>query len=161
MKAIANQINQSIIKQWIAKGHKLSDKGFIASLRSEETVTPNGFEVVGFGAYDSKFRERGVSASNVPYSGRTGNGGTSKYIEGLARYVALRMGINDKRKALGVAFAIATKHRTTGIRIRERGQGSKFLTDAFKDPEIDRVIRREMDIFVGKKIDGVMNKYFK
>jgi hypothetical protein len=112
--------------------------------------------------------ERGVKAANVPFTPPSGRGGTSAYIEGLTRYAQMRMGLSGK-EALGAAFAIAQKHRygtkknrsIKGIRLRERGQGSKFLTEAFKNPSIDRVIDKEMDLYLGKKVDGVFNKYFK
>jgi len=156
---IGQTINRQIIKQWIAKGHSLSG-AFESGLRFE--VTEGDTIIIdGYGAHYAKFMERGVSAAKVPFSGITGRGGTSAYIEGLARYAEMRMGISDKKKALGVAFAIAHKHKKMGIRIRERGQGSKFLSEALAAPEVDQVITKELGLIVNKKIDGVFNKYFK
>ena len=57
----------------------------------------------------------GVPPDRIPYTPPTGRGGTSKYIQGLQRFAQLKMGISDAKKALGVAFAIATKHKQRGM----------------------------------------------
>jgi len=160
LNAIGETINRAIIAKWIEKGHHLS--GVFESKLRYEITEGNPILIEGFGAKYAKYMERGVRAKTVRaklYDG-TKHAETSAYIEGLARYAEARMGLSGK-EALGAAFAIAHKHKRLGIRIRERGQGSKFLSEALKDPSIDRVIDKEMDLYLGKKVDGVFNKYFK
>jgi hypothetical protein len=158
LNAIGETINRAIIAKWIEKGHHLS--GVFESKLRYEITEGNPILIEGFGQHYAKYMERGVKAANVPFTPPSGRGGKSAYIEGLARYAEARMGLSGK-EALGAAFAIAHKHKRLGIRIRERGQGSKFLSEALKDPSIDRVIDKEMDLYLGKKVDGVFNKYFK
>ena len=158
LNAIGETINRAIIAKWIEKGHHLS--GAFESGLHYKITEGNPILIEGFGAKYAKYMERGVKAANVPFTPPSGRGGKSAYIEGLARYAVARMGLSGK-EALGAAFAIAHKHKKLGIRIRERGQGSKFLSEALKDPAIDRVIDKEMDLYLGKKVDGVFNKYFK
>ena len=98
---------------WESKGHTLTGK-LIDDL--EFILSDNQIDVM---MYDyGIIQDVGVKAANVPYSGR-GGGGVSKYIEGLMRYVAMRMGIAEGTKEnKGIAFAIANTHKKTGIRIQ-------------------------------------------
>ena len=57
--------------------------------------------------------ELGVPASRIPYSGRSGRGGRSAYIQGLVRFFELR-GL-EPREALSAAFATATVHKREGM----------------------------------------------
>ena len=56
----------------------------------------------------------GVPPERIPYSPGSG-AKTSKYISGLQRFAQLKLGISDPKKALGVAFAIAKKHKEKGL----------------------------------------------
>jgi hypothetical protein len=117
---LEKKVIDAVIDEWMLAGHSLSG-AFEKSLEAKTTRTDSGFkiDVVGneYGIYASK----GVSADKIPYSRGSGRGGKSKYITGLFRYVQARMGISDEREAMGVAFAIATKHKKEGMK------GSGFL----------------------------------
>lgn len=55
----------------------------------------------------------GVTADRIPYSPGSG-AKSSKYIDGLKMYAKLRFNVDDK-EALGIAFAIARKHKKFGM----------------------------------------------
>jgi hypothetical protein len=55
--------------------------------------------------------DQGVPADRIPFTEPSGRGGRSKYIEGLQRFAQLKLGVTDQRKSLGIAFAIARKHK--------------------------------------------------
>ena len=74
----------------------------------------------------------GVPPSRVPYTPTPPvRGGTSKYIQGLIRWVKLR-GIATGEKAKSIAFAIARKQKREGNPI---GGGSKFIDIALEKSE--------------------------
>lgn len=56
----------------------------------------------------------GIPSDKIPFSGITGKGGTSKYIEGLKRFWKLRKGLSDK-EASRAAFATANVHKLEGM----------------------------------------------
>jgi hypothetical protein len=66
--------------------------------------------------------EVGVKAERIPYSGRTGKGGTSLYIQGLINFWELR-GLSG-REAVGAAFATATVQKREGMPTRGSYQHS-------------------------------------
>ena len=160
LNAIGETINRAIIAKWIEKGHHLSES-FTKAL-SYEITKGKTIVIDGYGVHYAKYMERGVRAKTVKeklYDG-TKHAETSLYIEALAKYAQRRMNVS-KKESLGVAFAIARKHMKFGIRIQDNGMGSKFLSEALKNPDIDRVIDKETDLYLGRKVDGVFNKYFK
>jgi len=162
VERIPEYLNGVIIQKWIEKGHLMSREtgSFVKSLRY--VIEDNGSNIVieGFGNRYAVYMERGVPAARVPFSGVPGRARRSAYIEGLIRYVQRRMGKSGS-EAKGIAFAIAHKHRQVGIRIREHGQGSKFLTEAMADRGFQRVVDEVIGDIASAKIDGIMNKYFK
>lgn len=89
------------------------------------------------------YHDRGVRAANIPFGGRTGRGGKSKFIEGLRSYF-LSKGFGPK-KALGIAFATAHKQKLRGAPLRYNGKGSAFLTETIikMEPEIKKLLKRE------------------
>ena len=121
---------QEIKKAWAAKGHNLSN----SLVESLEFMIADTFIDVLMNDY-GVIQDEGVRASKVPFNGR-GNGGTSKYIQGLMDYVERRIGIaKGTKENKAVAFAIAHTHKKTGIRTKERGKGSKWLTSVISQME--------------------------
>ena len=55
----------------------------------------------------------GVKSNRIPYRGR-GNGGKSKYIQGLIRFWKIKKGLGEK-EATRAAFALANKHKKEGM----------------------------------------------
>jgi len=60
------------------------------------------------------YMESGVPATSIPYSGRSGSGGKSAYIQALIGYAMKRMNL-DQQQAKSAAFAIAETHRKRGM----------------------------------------------
>jgi hypothetical protein len=125
-----------------AQGHNLTGrlKG------SFETVTKsnqNGIQadilVEGYG----QFVDQGVKANRIPYSGRSGRGGKSEYIEGLKDFF-IRRG-RGASEALRAAFATAAKHRREGMptrasyRFSRNGKRTDFITGEIPGIETDLV----------------------
>ncbi|MCK5606297.1 hypothetical protein KAR91_30635 [Candidatus Pacearchaeota archaeon] len=105
-------------------------------------------------------QNKGVPSSRIPFSGTGRRGGKSLYIEGLMRYVAARMGLAiGSPQNKGAAFAIAYKHKRLGMRIRERGQGSKWLDEVIDEQtsNITAIINRH----IGNLIQVKFNKFAK
>ena len=105
------------------QGHRLTGK-LINSIEEVSRNTTTGFIVAILGEDYLQFVNNGVPASRIPFSGRTGRGGTSKYIQGLARFARIKFGKSPK-EALNVAFAIANKHKREGMPTRSSRRFSK------------------------------------
>jgi len=109
LEKLADQARQELAQQ----GHRATGKG-IASLEGKVT-SDNLRKLVGVILANDYLIpvDTGVSASRVPF-GR-GGGGTSKYIQGLLRWVnVIRPGLSD-RERFSFVFAIANTHEREGI----------------------------------------------
>lgn len=69
------------------------------------------------------FVEFGVKANRIPFSGRSGKGGKSQYIQGLISFFEKR-GLSG-REAVGAAFATAQVHAREGMPSRASARFSK------------------------------------
>ena len=111
-----------------------------------------------FANYYGKYVNYGVPANKIPYSGRTGNGGTSKYIEALQKYVLENGFVSSIKDAKSMAFAIAAKHKKEGMPTKDSykhsvtGKRTEFVTDAIDrkaddlEDFISTAIGRELDL---------------
>ncbi len=151
VEKITKLLIQKIADEWTLAGHALSGS-FIESL--ESYVQENDKEIVidiwgnEYGIYMSE----GVTPDRIPYTSRKGTrgkrGGTSKYITGLQNYVKMRLGISDEREALGIAFAIAEKHKENGI------IGSGFLEEVTK--KHNDAIQQEISNYLDETIKKLL-----
>ena len=97
------------------QGHRLTGS-LSESLQYKVTATDD--KVVGtlegndYGVY----LEFGVAANRIPYGGKSGKGGKSKYIEGLVRFFTIK-GL-EPREALRAAFATAAVQKREGMPTR-------------------------------------------
>ena len=143
MDSIIDKIINSIREQWVLAGHSLT-QAFEKSIRAEVTEE-GGKTVINFwGRAYGLYQNFGVTADRIPYTKRENRKGKSggkksKYITGLKNWVKLRMGISDEREALGIAFAIAEKHKDEGMRTKGGVGigGSGFLEKVKKEHEQD------------------------
>ena len=113
---IKKLLSDELRKSWEAQGHNLTGKVIDGiDLITKETTNSILMQlaIYNYGA----ILDRGVSSDRIPFSGRTGRGGKSKYIEGLKSYAEKRMGLYGK-EALSVAFAIAYTHKKEGLPTR-------------------------------------------
>ena len=111
-------IKDRLLFHWVLAGHPTSYK-FEEHLMStpaeiEETADSTTIKIKGL-AY-GLYQNFGILPENIPYKVEPrGRGGTSKYITGLKNWVQMKLGIQDEREALGIAFAIAKTHSEEGL----------------------------------------------
>lgn len=128
---IEELVIDALAKSFIKHGHFMTGK-LIDEIDVKVEPTSEGqnidFYIYPYGAY----LERGVKASNIPFSPGSG-AGHSLYIEGLMSYVKRRMNISDSKKALSIAFAIAHTQKLRGMPIRTGGEGTGWISKAIDD----------------------------
>lgn len=80
-------------------------------------------------------------------------GGKSDYIEGLKRFAQLKLGANDEKEALSIAFAIANKHKRVGLPV---GGPSEFIQKTIDatELEITKAVEEYSEIVFGVMIDN-------
>lgn len=104
------------------QGHVLTGRLYNSM---EFKISASENEIIGtifFEDYGT-FVETGVPANRIPFSGTSGRGGTSKYIQGLIRFFQLR-GVAGA-EAIRAAFATAQKHKREGMPTRASSRFSK------------------------------------
>ena len=90
----------------------------------------------------------GVSPPRIPYGTYTG-AATSQYIEGLKTYAKLRFRASDE-DALGIAFAIAKKHKKEGMPtsgsydFSTTGKRTRYIEETIK------IITKDIEKLIGK-----------
>lgn len=137
-------MREQIKEEFTKQGHSLT--GALEDTISI-IITQLGTKVIGEMWVNDyyKFVDQGVSADRIPFSGATGAGGTSKYIQALVEYAKVRMSISDDKEALSVAFAIAHTHKKEGMpsvassAFSSTGERKGFFTETLKESngEID------------------------
>jgi hypothetical protein len=137
--AIKEEMIKAIVEEWMLAGHNLNGS-FVKSLEAKEEQITDGVRIDIIGNEYGIYTSTGVTAEKIPYTRGSGRGGKSKYITGLMNYAKARMGISDDREALGVAFAIAEKHKKEGMK------GSGYL---------DHVTEKHLERF-----EELAGKYF-
>jgi hypothetical protein len=111
-EAIAPIVVRVLREEYEMQGHKLTGN-LSQSISTEAEATATGAVLrvlmLEYGVYLST----GVSASRIPYSPGSG-ARSSKYITGLTEFAKKRFGVGQK-EAVGIAFAIARKHKQEGM----------------------------------------------
>ena len=98
--------------------------------------------------------DQGVPPENIPFDFIPPyRGGRSKYIEGLARFAKLKLGKNDPKEALSIAFAIANKHKRVGLPVAGPSEFIQKTLDA-TEQEITRAVEEYSEIVFGVLIDN-------
>ena len=146
LKEVSALLDKSFRAEFRAQGHSLTGAAE-RSIRGEFTPTSVTGDMVEYGY----ILNSGVQSTRIPYSGRSGRGGTSQYIQGLITFFKLR-GLSDS-EAKGAAFATANKHRLEGMstaassRFSRTGKRQGFIDEVVsaKEPEIDRIVSSGMD----------------
>lgn len=125
------------------QGHKLTGR-LIRSMEFKVNVKSGVAVGDVYMEHYSQFLERGVRASRIPFSGRSGRGGTSKYIQALADYFKKR-GV-PSREVLRAAFATAYKHKREGMPTRA---SSRFSQDSgVRTGFITRTVNESQDAII-------------
>jgi hypothetical protein len=153
----ASQMNAAIREEFALQGHTLTG-GLERSLQNHIEKTKNITEVTGTANGYIEPLNEGVSAEDIPFGSYTG-ATTSKYIQGLVKYVELRMGKTGK-EALSIAFAIAKTQKKEGMptegshAFSSTGERKGFLERA--NDKGGRVV----DQTISHGLDEMMDHYF-
>ena len=106
--------------------------------RIEETATSATVEIL-LNDYGLAL-DQGVPPERIPFDFIPPyRGGKSDYIEGLKRFAQLKLGKNDEKEALSVAFAIANKHKRLGMPVNGASQFIQKTLDATEN-EITKAV---------------------
>jgi hypothetical protein len=104
----------------------------------------------------------GTKAARIPYNGRTGRGGTSKYIQALIDYGKKR-GIADDKQAKQFAFAVAAKQKKEGMSTKASARFSKNgKRNAWQNVvlvEIEKQIPALIDKYLFRELELVINSF--
>jgi len=133
-------------EQILLQGHRLTGS-LIKSARANSVVVNEDSAVVRILLNDYGVPlNTGVPAPRIPYGSYTG-ARVSKYIQGLKRFAKLRFRVTDKQ-ALGIAFAIANKHKKEGMptansfRFSKNGMRTRYVEQTIKNitKDIEKLI---------------------
>jgi len=95
----------------------------------------------------------GVTPEDIPFDFIPPyRGGRSQYIEGLARFARIKLGKNDPKEALAVAFAIANKQKQSGSPLAGPSQFIQKTIDA-TEQEIQAAVEEYSEAVFGVLID--------
>jgi hypothetical protein len=116
-------ITSEIETSWKKEGHLLT--GAMVNDMDVQIKTMPDAVFEGYLYKYAKYMNEGVSGDRIK----------SRYaparIEGLMRYVKLRMGINDLKQSRSIAYAIATLHKQRGMPLRAV-TGTKWVNKALQ-----------------------------
>lgn len=146
LKSVTAILDKAFKAEIKAQGHSLTG-ALEASVNGKITETNTSCQILDYG----HILDEGTSPSRIPFSGTTGKGGTSKYIQGLVSFWQLK-GLSAK-EALSAAFATAKVQKKEGMstaasrRFSKNGQRQNFIGNVInaKEPEIDKVATTGMD----------------
>ena len=106
-------LKRKIIDELKKQGH-VATGNLINSIEIKTEKTSEGLK--GYIIMDgyANILDKGVKANRVPYSGNTGGGGTSKYIEALIEWIGVIKPSLAQNERKSFAFAIAQKAKKEG-----------------------------------------------
>jgi len=146
-----------------AQGHSNTGKleksiAYDIELKAEKIIVSLFMNTYGI------FVDTGVKSSRIPYSGRTGLGGRSKYIDGLISYFRTK-GLNE-RDAKGAAFATANKHKQEGMptrnsyRYSSNGRRTGFVNEAWTSiqSEFEQIVTEHFYSRLSLEIENMIDK---
>jgi hypothetical protein len=128
-----------IREQIAVQGHNMTG-ALSKSVEHKERITTDGV-VIQF-----LLNDYGIIPARIPYGSFTG-AKVSKYIQGLKRFAKIRFRVTEKQ-ALGIAFAIANKHKKEGLptrgsyRYSKNGKRKNYIEDAIllRTKQIEQLI---------------------
>lgn len=159
-------LSEALMNEWEAQGHSMGG-GVVKSIEYVVKQETNKLTLQGFMYPYGNIQAAGVKSSKIPYSGRSGRGGTSLYIQALQRYVQVRMGIENDKKSLSIAFAIAQTQKKEGMPTRgsysysRTGKRTDWVEEALKKNEgkIKEVISEMALNILTVNMDVILNKW--
>jgi hypothetical protein len=158
-------LRKELLRTWKEQGHHMDGK----IVDTMEFVIEQTVEKLSFLAYMFPYGgyiQRGVPASSIPFSGITGRGGTSRYIQALIGYAQKRMALPDK-EAKQVAFAIAHKQKAEGMptrasaRFSSTGKRTDWIGATLErsQQDIERAMFAAASSILSLRFDNMITKY--
>jgi len=143
------------MRQQLKIANHIMTGDLIESIESRILSTIEGRKIeIWLNSY-GKAIDQGVPPDRIPFTEPSGRGGRSKYIEGLQRFAQLKLGVTDNRKSLGIAFAIARKHKKVGMPVKGPTQFIQKTLDATED-DIIRFAEDWAEAIFQAKIDSII-----
>lgn len=171
---IAQIAVEAVKIEYGAQGHQLTGS-LIDSIEGKVKETATGARIEGMMLDYGVPVNTGVPSENIPFSlgnrGRTsrsrnagGSGRVSQYITGLQLFAELRFRVS-KKEALGIAFAIARKHKKEGMPTRSSRKFSKTgrRTGAIQEglQKADDDMQKVIEEIITEYVNSVMITVFK
>lgn len=114
LEMVSNFVIAELRKTLQVQGHNLTGN-LASSIEAYTLDTLNGYFIRFYWEDYGVPLDTGVPGDRIPYTPGEKRKDTSKYIEGLVKYVQQRMNISGDKDALSAAFAIARKHKKEGM----------------------------------------------
>ena len=137
-------LTKALTEEWEAQGHSMNN-AIVENIDFVVKQETDKLTISGMMFAYGNIIAAGVASSKIPYSGRSGRGGTSLYIQALQNYVKARMHIEDEKKSKSIAFAIAQTQKFSGDAVGMPTRGSyaftktgarlRWIEEAFKHNE--------------------------
>jgi hypothetical protein len=151
-----------VANEWRLQGHELTGSA-VKQMETMVRMEINTLIIEGFVPDYMAINNQGVPANRIPYYPSSGRK-TSKYIDGLMKYVQQRMGKSDK-EAKGIAFAIASKHKKEGmptkgsVRFSTTGKRTGFIEQALdkNSPKFIELIENAITF----SVEATIESYYK
>lgn len=158
-------LNEALMNEFEAQGHSMTGK-LVKDIEYVVKTEVNKISISGMMYPYANYLAAGVKSAKVPFSGR-GGGGTSLYIQALKNYAKQRMGIENEKKALSVAFAIAHTQKKHGMptpgsySYSSTGKRTDFISEAFRRDEskITEVVEQMAFNMLTVKLDTLIDKW--
>jgi hypothetical protein len=138
---IEHVLSEILLNEWEAQGHSMTGK-VVKDIDYRVKHETDKIILSGFMYPYANIQARGVKSGKIPFSGRTGRGGTSLYIQALQNYAKARMGIADEKKSLSIAFAIAHTQKKEGM---PTSGSYKFTSTGKRTDWIEEALRKNED----------------
>lgn len=113
LEMVSNFVIAELRKTLQVQGHNLTGN-LASSIEAYTLDTLNGYFIRFYWEDYGVPLDTGVPAEKIPFSPGSGKR-SSKYIDGLIKYVQQRMNITGDKEAKSVAFAIAYKQKQEGM----------------------------------------------
>jgi hypothetical protein len=107
-------LRKLLTDEWTAQGHNMSGK-LIETIEYVVEEAGAMLTISGMMLPYGAILNSGTPRARIPYSGNSGRGGTSMYIQALQSWIQARMNITDEKKSLSIAFAIAKTQKREGM----------------------------------------------
>jgi hypothetical protein len=161
---VQNVISEVLLNEWEAQGHSMGG-GVVKSIEYVIKQEENSITLSGMMYPYGSIIAAGTPKNRIPFSGRSGRGGTSKYIQALQSYVQSRMNISDEKKSLSVAFAIAHKQKQEGMPTKgsyaftKTGKRLEWISEALQKDKVTEAIKGLGYYITSVKFDAMISEW--